>query len=98
MNKMFELVNQYPELNITVNAKDLKEMVEFAIQRTRQELEEQIVDANAESYLTREEVSKMLGVDKSTLWRWNKTDYLKPIEIGGKRLYKKSIIENLLKK
>lgn len=96
MNKMFELVNQYPELNITVNAKDLKEMVEYTIQRTRQELEEQIVDATTESYLTREEVSKMLGVDKSTLWRWSKTDYLKPIEVGGKRKYRMSDVKRIL--
>lgn len=93
----FKIVKDYPELNITVNAKDLKEMVEFAIQRTRQELEEQIIDASAESYLTREEVSCMLGVDKSTLWRWNKQNYLTHIELGGKRVYKLSDIKQILK-
>ena len=38
----------------------------------------------------------MLGVDKSTLWRWSKQNYLAPIEVGGKRVYKVSDVKQIL--
>ena len=37
-------------------------------------------------------------VDRSTLWRWAKTGYLIPAEVGGKRLYKQSDIDIILNK
>lgn len=93
---MFELVDQYPELNITIKAKELREMAEYLIKRTRQELEQHIANANNETYLSRDEVAKMLGVDKSTLWRWNRDGYLHHIEVGGKRRYRISDIQRVL--
>lgn len=42
--------------------------------------------------------SVQLHVDKSTLWRWAKIGYLVPIEVGGKRFYKQSDIDKILKK
>lgn len=97
MNNMFELVNKYPELNITVRAGELLEMAEYLVKLTRKELEQQITDANTETYPSRDQVAKMLDVDKSTLWRWNKRNYLKPIEIGGKRRYRMSDVKQILK-
>jgi predicted DNA-binding transcriptional regulator AlpA len=49
-----------------------------------------------ERYLTRKQTAEMLDVDLSTLWRWDKENYLHPIEIGGKRKYKASEVEQLL--
>lgn len=43
-----------------------------------------------EKLLTIAQVSKLLDVDKSTLWHWNKEGYLKKIHIGGKPRYKES--------
>lgn len=42
------------------------------------------------------EASKRLGVDRSTLWRWDKTRYLVRIAIGGKKYYKESQIQGIL--
>ena len=51
-----------------------------------------------EQYLTRKQTAKMLDVDLSTLWRWDtQLDYLHPIEIGGKRKYKLSDVNKILK-
>lgn len=96
MNKMFDLVNKYPDLNITVKAGELKEWAEYIVRLTHQELEQQVVNAKCETYLSRDEVAEMLRVNKSTLWRWNKQDYLKPIEVGGKRKYKMSDVKRIL--
>ena len=40
---------------------------------------------------------QQLNVDRSTLWRWNKSGYLKHIEVGGKRYYKQSDIDEVLR-
>lgn len=93
---MFELVNEYPAMNITINAGQLKEFAEYIVRLTRQELEKQVNDAKSETYLSRGEVVEMLSVDKSTLWRWAKRDYLKPIEVGGKRRYRMSDVKRIL--
>ena len=49
-----------------------------------------------ETYLTPDEVAKMLGASKSTLWRWNKSGYFRNIKCGRKSFYKKSDVENLI--
>lgn len=96
MNNMFELVNKYPDLNITIQAGQLKEFAEYIVRLTRQELEKQICDANNETYLSREEAANLLRVDLSTLWRWNKNGYLPHIETGGKRMYSMSEVKRVL--
>ena len=51
-----------------------------------------------EQYITRKHTAEMLGVDLSTLWRYNRQNYLCPVEIGGKRKYKLSEVNKILRK
>jgi hypothetical protein len=95
-NKLIELAKECPNVNITVTAGDLADMVTYCVNYTRKELEQLITDANTEVYPSAAQVSKILDVDKSTLWRWRKLGYLVPIEVGGKRRYKMSDIKKLL--
>jgi hypothetical protein len=96
MNNVIELAKQCPDVTISLKAGELLEMVEYCVQSTKKALEQQITDSNTETYPSPEQVSKILNVDKSTLWRWNKSNYLKPIEVGGKRRYKMSDINLIL--
>ena len=96
MNNTFELVNQYPDVNITIKAGELKEWAEYIVRLTHQELEQQATNVKNETYLGRDEVAEMLRVDKSTLWRWNKQNYLTHIEVGGKRVYRMSDVKRIL--
>ncbi|MDR1562296.1 MAG: DNA-binding protein [Dysgonamonadaceae bacterium] len=50
----------------------------------------------AEQYLTRKRTAKTLSVDLSTLWRWHKENYLRSIEVGGKRMYRMSDVKKIL--
>lgn len=93
---MFELVDQYPDVNITVKAGELKEWAEYIVRLTHQELELQATNVKNETYLSRDEVAEMLRVDKSTLWRWNRDNYLVHIEVGGKRRYRMSDVKRIL--
>ena len=46
---------------------------------------------NDERFITREETAKLLHVDYSTLWRWNKLGFLRPNKVGPRRvMYKYS--------
>lgn len=53
-------------------------------------------EENKKSLLSSTEVSKTLGVNKSTLWRWEKERYLIPIRIGNKIRYKKTDVDAIL--
>ena len=51
--------------------------------------------SNPEVKLSREAVRQRLHVDNSTLWRWDKTGYLKAIHIGRAVYYKESDVKDI---
>lgn len=79
-----------------VSGADLHEFALTLIERTKKELEAEILSDKTEKYLSPNQASEMLGVDVTTLWRWSKRLYLIPSTIGGKRRYKLSEIKALL--
>lgn len=54
---------------------------------------------NIKDYVTIKEAAELLGVDKTTLRRWDKAGKLKPYRhpMNSYRLYKKSDLEVILK-
>ncbi len=95
---IFQFTEQYPELNITIKAGDLKDAIEHCVKMTCKELRQKETDNDTVTYLSPNQVVKILNVSKSTLWRWAKQNYLVPIEVGGKRRYRMSDINRLLEK
>ncbi|MDR1584038.1 MAG: helix-turn-helix domain-containing protein [Prevotellaceae bacterium] len=93
---IYDLLESSSGLNITINAGQLIEAIDYCVNKTRKELEQQITDANTETYPSPDQVAKILDVDKSTLWRWRKQNYLVPIEVGGKRRYRMSDVRKIL--
>lgn len=86
------LIDSGANVVLQINASELKSFLsDLLIQTEKCETEK-----DDEKYLTTPQVSDLLKVNKATLWRWNKSDYLKPVEIGGKRLYKQSDIDKLM--
>jgi excisionase family DNA binding protein len=47
--------------------------------------------------MTVKEVASLLGVDLSTLYRWDKQGVLKRQRIGGKVVYRASDVEEIVK-
>lgn len=57
----------------------------------------QIENKQEEVLLTREEASKFLKIDISTLWSWTKKGKINVYGIGSRRYYKKSeLIQSLI--
>lgn len=93
-----EIIQSGVNVSITIGTNDLLQNSNHLIRSTKEELESTILAKKNETYVTTDEASKQLHVDRSTLWRWAKTGYLMPIEVGGKRLYKQSDINTILDK
>lgn len=83
-------------ITVSLNIEDLREWHKEVIQDTKREIEQTILADKAETYPGPRQVSEILNVDVSTLWRWKKRGYLVPVEIGGKRRYKMSEVKALL--
>jgi hypothetical protein len=96
MNNIVELAKECPNISISLKVGELIEVIDYCVGKTRKELEQIITDSNTETYPTIDQVSKMLCVDKSTLWRWRKQGYLDSVEIGGKRRYRMSDVKRIL--
>ena len=61
-------------------------------------LSELLAERAAESQemkIPRRDVARRLGVDPSTLWRWDKSGYLKPVRQGRKVFYRESDVIDL---
>jgi excisionase family DNA binding protein len=93
---ILEISKNLPNLNVTVKAGDLLNMMHSCIQEAREQLKQLVIDANTETYHSPDKVAKMLDVSKPTLWRWRKRNYLVPVKIGGKIRYRKSDVKRLL--
>lgn len=91
-----DLLKSGANVSVTVGSSELKEFASTLIEQTKKELEAVVLAEKAESYLTIKQVSEMLSVNVCTLWRWNRSGYLKTIEFGGGRRYKKSEVKALM--
>lgn len=78
---------------VTVTPLDLKEFALFLIGQAKAEESE---NSQTEIFMTPDEVSKLIGVSKNTLWRWEKEHYLTPVKIGRKSRYKQSDVLALM--
>lgn len=70
----------------------LNRLNQEAFERAKTELDAQ----RNEVYLSPRKVAEMLDIHVTTLYRWEKQNYLIPIRIGTKVRYRKSDIEKLL--
>ncbi len=94
--KAIDILGDNPNVSITIKASDLKNsfasIVESAIAKYRREVEAQPDDI----LYSIKQVSEILSVDKSTLWRWQQSGYLVPTKVGDLPRYRKSQIDELL--
>ena len=91
-----EIIKTGANFTVSIGINDLKEWHREVIADTKRELEQAVISDKMETYPTPNQVSEMLGVDLTTLWRWAKKSYLVPIEVGGKRRYRMSDVKAIL--
>ena len=94
---MYDLLQTSSGVNITINAGQLVEAIDYCVEKTRKELELKIEKEKRECYLSPDDVCAKLSVTRSILWRYEKEGYLIPVRVGGKVKYASSKIDELLK-
>jgi len=95
--KINELLISGANVTVAIGLNDLRIWHRETIEHTKKELQDEVLSAKLETYPTPQQVTQILNVSRSTLWRWHKKGYLVPLEIGGHRRYKMSEVNALLK-
>jgi len=91
-----EMIEANANITVAIKLEDLNEFAKHLILKTKEYLEADLIEQKAEKYLTRLEACEYLKINPSTLSRWAKSGYFKPVEVGGRRLYKMSDLTRLL--
>lgn len=87
-----EILKTGTNVQLVINALDLKE----AFLQWSEEMRIPDTETREESYLTAKETAEKLGVDISTLWRWDRSGYLKKVKVGRKIRYHESDVIKLM--
>lgn len=87
-----ELMESGASVTVTLSPADLKEFGMALISEAIAQRDKLNVP---ESYLAPKEAAELLGVTASTLWRWGKEGYLKPVKIGRKSRYRLSEVNRI---
>lgn len=90
--KISEILSTCENVQLVINAIDLRE----AFLSWTEEQNKRLAPPTPEIYLTAKETSDKLGVDVSTLWRWDKSGYLKKIKVGNAIRYRLSDVNKLM--
>ena len=85
-----EILKMDSNVQLVISAFDLKEAFLQWSEETKKE------EPKEENYLTARETANKLGVDVSTLWRWDKSGYLKKIKVGNAIRYRESDVTKLM--
>lgn len=93
---LLRLAQQHPNTPIQVSLADLLECNKQMFEIMRADMMSAFRALHQEKMLSREEVAQILGVDLSTLHRWNKNGILKATRVGGKVLYPTEVVQQML--
>lgn len=98
---LLSLAKSCPDMSITIRLEDLLKANQDLIRTVRMEAEEEAARRNetyGDTLIQKEDARARLlgGVNPSTLWRWEKRGYLRPVRIGVKVFYRKRDIDRLI--
>lgn len=92
------LAQAFPDMTVSISLSDLLKSQEMLIEKVRREERKAIENEIGEidDLIPRVVVQKKLGVDPSTLWRWEKCGYLGAVRIGTKVFYRAKAVNKML--
>lgn len=81
-------------VQLVVNEVELRAIIEDIVTDTIVKYDD---SKQEEKYLTTDNVIEILKVTRATLWRWAREEYLVPVKVGKRTLYRESDVKVLLK-
>ncbi len=95
-SSLLQLAKECPGLQVTITLGELVEANRLLIAEAKRELEQEIADSKAETYVSRAQAMQILGKGSTTLWRWKKLGYLVPVTVGAIDRYRMSDIRRIM--
>lgn len=92
---LLQLAEEYPDLCINIKLSELLEAFRQVAEEIHETYEDERAAKQNDVLISREEAMKELGVCDTTLWRWGREGYLKPVRLGAKVKYHKRDIDQL---
>ena len=86
-----KLLEENPDINITVNAGDLMEFGQSIANQTANT----VLSKHEEKIYSRNEVIEKFKICSATLWRWDKMGLINGKKIGNRKFYSESEIKRL---
>ena len=68
--KVEDLIESGIGLNVTITTKELIEVIDYVVEKSKSELEYQLIKKSQEEYLTSNQVCECLKINLSTILRW----------------------------
>ena len=97
MTDLMQIIsNGTANIKLEITSEDLRNFSNELINRAVNEVAAALKATNEDRLLTREEVKSMCGVCDTTLWLWNKRNYLKTVKVGNKVRYRYSDVKRIL--
>lgn len=88
MTDLMQIIsNGQANVRLEITGEDLHKFSNELITRAVSEVAAALKGAEEDRLLTRDEVKDMCGVCDTTLWLWNKRNYLKAVKVGSKVRY-----------
>lgn len=89
MTDLMQIIsNGQANVRLEITGEDLHKFSNELITRAVSEVAAALKGAEEDRLLTRDEVKDMCGVCDTTLWLWNKRNYLKAVKVGSKVRYR----------
>ena len=98
MTDLLHLAEAYPEISINIKLSDLLDAFRRIAEEIHENYETERAARDGHILIPRAEVLKMLSVNSTTLWRWDKEGYLKAVKQGRKTMYRKRDVDELMGK
>ncbi len=89
-NNVTQLHNTTPD--------ELERKIVTSLEKVLDQFSDKFQPKEPSQYITRKQVKEMLSVSYVTIHDWNNKNILKPYKIGGRTLYKRQEIEDVLNK
>ena len=97
MTDLMQIIsNGAANIKLEITGEDLHNFSNELINRAVNEVAVALKATSEDRLLTREEVKEMCGVCDTTLWLWNKRNYLRTVKVGNKVRYRYSDVRRIL--
>ena len=92
-------MEKYSQIQYVIGKDDLEEIINNIVDaRILRFFDNKKKEAEANKLIKPKDAAEQLGVNLTTLWRWNNEGYLKKVYVGSKPRYKQRDIDRILNK